>query len=106
MALLSLPTFVLVLIFVCSFAYLSWQANIDIPEKDTLFKVEIHDSVTATRNSNDNITVSWNTSITPSAIAVISDTHHTQSSPCQYPDREQLIYTDRCAFRCRVPTSP
>ena len=85
MALLSLPTFVLVLIFVCSFAYLSWQANIDIPEKDTLFKVEIHDSVTATRNSNDNITVSWNTTVTPSSIAVISDTHHIQSSPANIP---------------------
>ena len=76
---------IFVLIFVCSFAYLSWQANIDIPEKGVLFKVETHDSVTATRNSTDTITVSWNTTITPSAIAVTNRAHRIQTPLANIP---------------------
>lgn len=85
MALLSLPALIFVLIFVCSFAYLSWQANIEIPEKDTLFKVETHDSLSATRNASDRITVDWNPSIVPSAITVTNDDRLIQSAPVNIP---------------------
>jgi protein-tyrosine phosphatase len=78
MALLSLPALIFVLFFVCSFAYLSWQANIDIPEKDVLFKVETHDPVLATRNSRTNIAVAWNETLSPSIISV---TDNLQNSP-------------------------
>ncbi len=73
MALLSLPALIFVLLFVCSFAYLSWQANIDIPEKETLFKVETFEPVSVTRNSPDQITVVWNNTITPSALTISND---------------------------------
>ena len=76
MTLLSLPTLILVLLFVCSFAYLSWQANIDIPEKDVLFRVEAHDHISATRNSNtDSVTIWWNKSIQPTHITVNTPQH-------------------------------
>ncbi|MDX9865038.1 MAG: tyrosine-protein phosphatase, partial [Anaerolineaceae bacterium] len=85
MALLSLPAFIFVLIFVCSLAYLSWQANIDIPEKDTLFKVKTDDPIVATRNSITKITINWDTSITPSAIAVTPNPQDEHFSAANLP---------------------
>jgi protein-tyrosine phosphatase len=85
MALLSLPALIFVLLFVCSFAYLSWQANIDIPEKDTLFKVQTNDSFMATRNSDAEIIIVWNKTINPAAIAVSTDKQHSLSHHFNIP---------------------
>lgn len=92
MGLFSIPAFLLFLFFACSLAYLAWQANIEIPEKDVLFRVEANDRALVTRNSANSVHIAWPADMNPQQITLSYDPQFKQSTPeiCILPGQTSL----------------
>lgn len=100
MSLFSIPALLLFIFFACSFAYLSWQANIDILEKEVIFKVENQEDIMATRINQSDIHIRWNASVSPSHIALTTVRFPQKTTVYAVPGGENSIkLTD-------IPPSP
>ena len=85
MFLLRIPAFLLFLVFIFSLAYLSWQANLDQPEKERLFRIESKERQLALRKNKTSFHIFWDAALAPALLKIDQDARFTQARTVDVP---------------------